>query len=233
MKRILVGLIVLMPFITGCHSPIYTIEPFEAWAVDAETGEPIEGANVVATWALFDAWYLHSSAFLEMPEVKEAVTDKNGRFSFPGFKLYNPKLRELREDPKLIIFKPGYEYVRRSNGCGMGAEGDCRWATRIAVVAGKKVKMKKIDYTLTSKDASQRTAMNRDLYTGLSTQMDYVLESCKFKNIPLFYKSIEAESIRLAGEGFSGDNSLPSIQRLDRQASRCGFGKEALEGQLK
>ena len=134
-----------MPFIAGCHSPVYTIEPFEAWAVDAETGEPVEGANVVATWALFDAWYLHSSAFLEMPEVKEAVTDKNGRFSFPGFKLYNPKLRELREDPKIIIFKSGYEYVRRSNGCGMGAEGDCRWATRIAVVAGQKVKMKKLD----------------------------------------------------------------------------------------
>lgn len=230
MKRILFGLFIVLPLIAGCHSPVYTIEPFEAWAVDAETGEPVEGANVVATWALFEGTF-HGHPFREMLEVKEAVTDKDGRFAFPGFKLYNPKLYELMEDPKIIIFKPGYEYVRRSNGCGMGAEGDCRWATRIAVVAGQKVKMKRVDYSLARKKAGPYQGEERDLYSGLSTQMDYVLESCKTKNIPLFYQAVEAEAARLASEGFYGRNSLPSVR--GRHEVRCGLEKETLEGQRK
>ena len=88
MPRKLLGLFAICVFVTGCNPSEYTIEPIEAWAVDAETGEPIEGANVVATWALYtDHW--HGSTFYEMLEVKEAVTDKNGRFSFPGFRLRN------------------------------------------------------------------------------------------------------------------------------------------------
>ncbi|MCY7387277.1 MAG: carboxypeptidase-like regulatory domain-containing protein [Burkholderiales bacterium] len=230
MKRVLFGLFVLLPLFAGCHSPVYTIEPFEAWAVDAESGDPIEGANVVATWALFeDGWHGHH--FREMLEVKETVTDKNGRFAFPGFKLYNPRLDNLMEDPKIIIFKPGYEFARRTNGCGEGAQGDCRWATRIAVIAGQKVKMKKVDYSLAGRVASPLTGMQRDLYTGLSTQMDYVLESCETKKIPLFYQAIQAEELQLKSAGLYSRNSLPSVQ--GRHELRCGLRNEAFTGQKK
>ena len=209
MRRILLGLFILLPLIVSCHSPVFTIKPFEAWAVDAETGEPIEGAIVVATWALFKDAVHGGAKFQEMLEVKEAVTDKNGHFAFRGFQLKNPSMNKLMEDPKIIIFKPGYAYVRRTNGCGMGAEGDCRWATRIAVVAGQKVKMKKIDYTLSPKDARLRTSMNQDLYSGLSIEMSYVESSGRKKDIPLFYQAVEGEIARLKAEGYSDRNGLP------------------------
>lgn len=214
MKRTLLALIFLLSLI-GCHSPVYTIEPFESWVVDEETGEPIEGANVVATWALFeDGWHGHH--FREMVEVKEAVTDKNGRFAWPGFKFYNPRLHDLMDDPKIIVFKPGYEYVRFTNQCHMGGTGDCRWATRIAVVAGGKVRMKKLDYSQTPKDASLRTAMNRGLYTGLSTEMFYVQPSGNIldfqQRLPLFVSAIKNEIERLKSEGYSGVDDLPKFR---------------------
>lgn len=211
MKNILLSLLLAFPLLSGCHSPYYTIEPFEAWAVDAESGEPIEGAVVVATWALFEDG-LHGHHFREMVEVKETVTDKNGRFAFPGFKFYNPKLHDLMEDPKIIIFKSGYEYVRKSNGCGMGAVGDCRWATRIAVVAGQKVKMKKLDYSRTPKVARPEKGMERSLYSGLTTEMSYVQSSGRAKDIPLFVASIRQEIARLNQEGYSHHDGLPRFR---------------------
>jgi len=85
-----------------------------AWAqtyrgkvVDAETGQPLEGAVFVIVWnkkpfiAMDGPQYFHSA--------KEALTDAKGEFSVdgsPGID-WNP-LTYLKNDPSIAIFMPGY-----------------------------------------------------------------------------------------------------------------------------
>jgi len=113
---IVLGFVYLL--MNGCAgwAPYYQIDPIEAQVVDAETGEPIEGANVIAHWQLVVGG-LDGPSNSGQLEVKETVTDKDGRFSFDGFTRPNlVPLVELRdEDPAVIIFKPGYKHLRISN----------------------------------------------------------------------------------------------------------------------
>ena len=102
--------------IGGCGSPYYTVDPIEAWVVDAETGQPLEGAVVTANWQLVSPGLDTGGRKLHQLEVMETLTDKNGRFFFPGFTKLNPRLLELRdEDPQILIFKSRYGYFRTSN----------------------------------------------------------------------------------------------------------------------
>ena len=93
----------------ACGSPYYTSDPIEAWVVDADTGKPIEGAIVVASWQLLGFTLDTGGSRNHQLAVMETVTDKNGRFSFPGFTRVNFRLEKLgEEDPRVLIFKPGY-----------------------------------------------------------------------------------------------------------------------------
>lgn len=96
---------------------IYSAKPITATVVDAESGEPLEGVNVVAHWVMHDpAW--RSAGDLEL---MEAVTNKEGKFHIPG---WGPRAipsdlpmgtRLGNDDPGLILFKSGYKVAGLSN----------------------------------------------------------------------------------------------------------------------
>src|SRR5881397_1993605 len=111
-KIALVVLIIVA--LNACGGSLYyTSDPIEAWVVDAETGKPIEGAVVTANWQLVAMSLDTGGRKLRQLEVMETVTDKNGRFLFPGFTKLNPTLNELRDEaPQILIFKSGYRYFR-------------------------------------------------------------------------------------------------------------------------
>jgi hypothetical protein len=103
-----VALVLAGAVLAGCGSPYYTADPIEAWVVDAETGKPIEGAVVVAHWQL-RGFSLDSQTRRNQLEVIETASDRDGRFFVPGFTKLNLTLERLREeDPKIVIFKPGF-----------------------------------------------------------------------------------------------------------------------------
>lgn len=98
----------------------YSAESIEAWVVDAETKEPLEGVVVVAHWVLMGG--MHTDRVSELM-IMETVTDAKGRFSFPG---WGPKKAITTpyppfetflwyQDPELLLFKSGYEYKVLSN----------------------------------------------------------------------------------------------------------------------
>jgi hypothetical protein len=73
----------------------------------------------------------------------ETLTDKNGRFFFPGFTKLNPGLDDLREeDPQILIFKPGYSYMRATSDYPIGKEAS-QGTHRKSSINGQKLKMKK------------------------------------------------------------------------------------------
>lgn len=94
----------------ACASLMYTAEPMEARIIDADTKQPLEGAVVVAHWQL-ERGSVGGSYPAGQLMVMETVTDKDGKFNFPGF---GPKpaitSHLVHKDPALILFKSGYHY---------------------------------------------------------------------------------------------------------------------------
>jgi hypothetical protein len=110
--------------------------------VDGETGKPIEGAIVVAHWQLRGAT-LDSGTRQNQLEVVETVTDINGRFFIPGFTKINFTLEQLREeDPRVVIFKPGFSIAGGHNSYPIGAPGT--GAHRSSPLRGKRIEVKSL-----------------------------------------------------------------------------------------
>ena len=87
---------------------IYYADPIKARVVDAATGAPVEGVNVLAAWQAKGG--LEGGNIAGYVKVMEDVTNANGEFSFPG---WGPKVwmnGGIRDGaPLLILLKPGYE----------------------------------------------------------------------------------------------------------------------------
>jgi len=109
-KKLLHLLVVLCLYgvVQGCeYNREYEIEPISATIVDSVTGEPVEGVVVVSLWQAYD--FVKGRA-IRVIRADEAVTDKNGNFSFegspPAFLEKSEKLNRRSHD--LYIYKHGY-----------------------------------------------------------------------------------------------------------------------------
>ena len=95
-------------FIGGCTEGSDAIE---GRVVDADTRQPVAGANVVAHWRL--QYYVIVDRYGGQAQVLEAVTDSDGRFRLPAWKKRHSPFRLGSKDdlnwPELFIFKLGYE----------------------------------------------------------------------------------------------------------------------------
>lgn len=87
--------------------------PIKGRVVDAVTGEPLEGVNVLAVWDLYSANLVHSSHEGEL-HIAEDLTDSAGKYRLsPWFGFFF--LGELRSSAPLVYF---YKYGYRVNGGG-------------------------------------------------------------------------------------------------------------------
>jgi len=93
--------------LTSCVR-VYYADPIKVRVVDAATGAPIEGVNVLAAWQAKGG--LEGGNITGYVKVMEDVTNANGEFSFPG---WGPKVwmnGGIRDGaPLLIFFKPGFD----------------------------------------------------------------------------------------------------------------------------
>ncbi len=80
---------------TGC----YGYGTLKGKVVDAETGEPIEGAVAMAEWTKTKGL---GNTYTVSAKVSEAVSDKEGNFELDG--CFNPFV----DKPDLTIYKKGY-----------------------------------------------------------------------------------------------------------------------------
>ncbi|WP_077732061.1 carboxypeptidase-like regulatory domain-containing protein [Methylocaldum sp. 14B] len=202
----------------GCGAPFYIADPIEARVVDAETNQPLEGANVVANWQLV-VGSLDGERDRGQLEVKETVTDQAGRFHFEGFTKLNPMLYELRDqDPRIIIFKPGYEWKMITNnypGAGTKTPG----IHRKSWVSGRTIKLAKADPVVTH-------TMIKIFYGGLYSYLVDIVEDCEWKKIPLMILAMDAEKKRLKAIDPQADIEVWSIGLLDQYKGRCGSAEE-------
>jgi hypothetical protein len=85
----------------------YVAKPIEGRVVDKETGQPVQGAVVVAQWILATPPEGEEKDYFV---VIETVTDAEGRYRIPGWgPQVRPRSRWLdKYDPAIEVFKPGY-----------------------------------------------------------------------------------------------------------------------------
>lgn len=87
----------------------YSAEPIDGRVLDKETGQPVEGAVVVAQWILMGNFF-HPDKVGGNLMVLEAITDADGRYHISG---WGPKSRPWftwleDDDPSFVVFKSGY-----------------------------------------------------------------------------------------------------------------------------
>ena len=192
-----------MSSLVAC-SVTYQFAPIEAWVIDAETGKPIEGAVVTANWELVKGG-LDGPRYYGQLEVKETITDANGRFFFEGFSREDSSGAELREsDPQVLIFKAGYKFERFTNDYPDGGAG-LKKLRRTAAVSGKRVSLQKSPLV---KEQVRSAHSDLVLYLGfLIKVMPHTNESenCYWQKIPQMLKEtrVQEESMKRAGIGQS------------------------------
>src|SRR5260221_11978553 len=98
----------LLVQLQACAQLTYSAKEIRGKVVDADTGQALEGVNVVAQWKIDRMGVGDDKALLH---VAEAVNDKEGHFSFPAWGPSVPPLRAAfgaGPDPFLSTFKCGY-----------------------------------------------------------------------------------------------------------------------------
>jgi hypothetical protein len=202
----------------------YSAKPITATVVDAETGEPLEGVNVVAQWVLHDPWPTWGGA--GALELIEAVTDRNGQFHIPGWegkavpKDRLPGTRLSNGDPEIIFFKSGYKSRQVGNYLQPERLRDENhtWE-RYSDWDDKIIKMEKF-----KGDLDLYTANTSGTLRGVGHRVE-----CAWKKMPRFLVALMREKERLErlGQGYPY-NTLPSMETIDREfgnSSNCGSVK--------
>ena len=182
-------LMVLATSLQGCGDLYYTAAPIEAWVVDADTGAPIEGAVVTANWQMVAFGFDTGGRKKGQLEVMETVTDKNGRFHFPGFTKINLSGNALGEaDPQILIFKPGYRHLRATNLYPIGEE-ESQGPRRRSPIIGLRLKMQPAGHDV-KKYAHDLGFLGSDL-SSFADRRDIV------GRIPQMIHALECERLRL------------------------------------
>ena len=124
-RKLVVGLMASLLLFGGCTilPGAYQAEPIEGWVVDAETGKPLQGVNIAASWELMSG----GMAVIPVGSIMlmETVTDVKGRYAFPA---WGPLPRNqgvlMEESPRLAFFKTGYRGASRINDYAEPRYGD-------------------------------------------------------------------------------------------------------------
>ena len=208
----------------------YSAEPIEAWVVDAETSQPLEGVIVVAHWQLYGG--LHPDRLGELT-ILETLTDKTGRFHFPPWGpksvsaglVTNARLAHL--DPEMLLFKSGYKYQRIANELTSAVLNDAGPSLRRSQWNGKTIKMEVFKGSL--REYEKHLAFLR---TSLS--FAYEGENCEWKQTPRMIVSQHKENLRFKAAGITspvGDSVL-TINAVHNQ-KQCGQPQEFFREHLK
>jgi hypothetical protein len=105
-KAFLVLLAALVTAISGC-TITHRFGPFSGKVVEAETGEPIEGAVVLI--AFYTEGFSVGGPVYRFADAVEALTDAKGEFYFPPRRVTLYRSMSIWDNEcRISIFKPGY-----------------------------------------------------------------------------------------------------------------------------
>jgi len=106
--------IISLIFCSGCVSMLRIDGPYKGRVIDAQTGQPVEGAVAHGTWSRIH--FVPTGSSSEYYDSYEVLTDGNGEFRIPGKGLL---VFSNIDDMTLTIFKTGYKQWHPNNWSGL------------------------------------------------------------------------------------------------------------------
>jgi len=203
----------------------YSAKPIEAWVIDAETKQPMEGVNVVAVWML--EYGLEGGGGSAMT-IMETVTDKNGRLYFPAWgpkeipKNLPSEARLKDSDPELQFFKKGYRALELRNDRPIPSMWGHGISLRSSDWGGKKIEMTKLDGTVQD-------------YGFAIPSFNYIesRNGCEWKYIPRMIVAISREQKRFKEQNIAFYGSdFTDIKSFSNQ-DICGSAESFFRANLK
>ena len=216
----------------------YSAAPIRGQVVDDLSGQPIEGAIVVAQWELVREVIpgFVNKSYGDALEIVEVVTGRDGEYSIPGWgPMARPLLFHLEErDPAIAFFKPGYYPRYVANELRNSYSRD---AIRTSQWDGKTVRLRAFtggpqEFELQDGRFRQHVKVNGTLeeYASklgtLQNQLHWTRPTDDWKHFPRLVAALEREAARLAAAGLK-----PSYQ-IER-ADQLHGGREAVDRFLK
>ena len=219
-----------LPWLTPAE---YSAKPIEAWIVDAETKQPIEGVVVVANWQISAGEGMQAGSKYIQLNILETVTDKTGRFYFPAWGPEpNPTMFGYIEfdDPGLTLFKHGYQFEHLVS---IFEKAPRRGALRYSDWDGKTIKLKKA-----STDPKELVSS----FGSLQIYIDPIVankRACDWAKIPKMLKAIYQEKEWMVQQGIrNGISPIDSVadvliwnaDKYSREGgAACGSPKKLFE----
>ncbi len=193
----------------------YSALPISGKLVDEESGEPLEGAIVIAIWQLEKGFGLEGTIPSRFMKVSEVLTDQEGNYFIQGWgPLRRPGGTYLGNfSPLLIYFKDGYIGMGRSNYADRFNYDDRMDRVQNSQWDGETIKLKKFIGEL------------EDYYNvlwGTSMSLEVLFnpifgaQPCDWKNIPLMIEKFD-DYYRLLKENPGGRNTyhIPNLELLN------------------
>ncbi len=160
--RICLLAVLIFLLITATHK----YGPYTGKVVDAETGNPIEGAAVHLSFYIGVIGIVDGHS--EYAGAVECLTDKNGEFKLSRRVLRKQFFSFWDENPEVIIFKPGYGVYPNHQGSSIDPKPEHKWSrideNRYCVVRLPKLKSLK---------ERKRNLLNLDY--GIRPQQDTII----------------------------------------------------------
>lgn len=173
-KSVLLVFAMLLLFNTGCSYAVRYDGTYKGKVIDADTGEPIEGAVVLGTW--YTVSHTVAGGVHSYYNARETSTDKSGEFSIPGMGL---RIMSNLEPMNFLIFKSGYEYI-----------GPAHWESlKVDELLSKKIKWEGNKPIIPLK----KLTMEQRRKQGTPSISSEAQES---KKTPLFIREINKEEIQ-------------------------------------
>lgn len=167
---------ICLPACAGYPPLTYTADPIAAKVIDADTKQSLEGVVVVAHWEL-ERGTVGGNVPVSQLMVMETVTDKDGRFTFPG---WGPKTVWdsflVDKAPQLLLFRSSYDHRVLRNEYNSSRELRIK-PIRRSEWSGKTIELKPFKGTA-EEYAEHVHALDNDL------EFARYGEDCEWKKIP-------------------------------------------------
>jgi hypothetical protein len=117
---------------------LYFDKPISGAVVDADNGEPIQDAVIVAQWQLQNIIY---QGFGGYAKIIVETSDNEGKFKIPFWVSYKPwkfYASVMEYEPTIIVYKPGYKLYRSTE---YNRKGDPTWPVKPTMTEEEKKKI--------------------------------------------------------------------------------------------
>lgn len=216
----------------GLFGSSLSADPIDSRVADSDTGQPIEGAVVVAYWEMHRGSFAGDSLACGTADVEEAVTDKDGKFHIAGWGPIRSSCDGMRSfDPLLFVFKSGYSYARVGNyplDPPVVTSTHSEWND-------KPIKLKKFPDLDLEKVGIKSYGANFGSLNGYLENfiVDFPTE-CNWRKIPNTLRALMAQArlFQQAGNriGSIADEMSSADEAMQRDAPKCGSPKMFIGG---